>query len=93
MHNRFNSSGHQRPPPKTHKTQQCPEAKKLCAKGYEWAHKIKAQADEERTVILAEAGWQSKVTPGERDAEVNRMLSEAFAMDPKFFAFYRAMQT
>ena len=69
------------------------EAKELRAQGYEWAQEIEARADKERTVILAEAERQSKITRSEGDAEANRLIGEAFAKDPKFFAFYRAMQT
>jgi membrane protease subunit HflC len=69
------------------------EAKELRAQGYEWAQQIQSHADRERTVILSEAQRQSLTTRGQGDAEANRIYAQAFGRDPKFFAFYRAMQT
>lgn len=69
------------------------EAKQLRAQGEEWAQQIQAAADSERTVILSQAQSQSEVIRGEADAEANRILSRAYAQDPKFYAYYRALQT
>ena len=69
------------------------EAMELRAQGFEWAQQIKSKAERERTVILAEAERQSRITRGEGDAEVSRMFAEAFGEDPKFFELYRALQT
>lgn len=69
------------------------QAKELRAQGYEWAQRIQAKADGERTVILSEAQRQSLTTRGQGDAEANRLYAVTFGQDPKFFEFYRAMQT
>ncbi len=69
------------------------QAKELRAQGFEWAQQIQAHADGERTVILSEAQRQSLTTRGQGDAEANRLYAQAFSKDPKFFEFYRAMQT
>ena len=69
------------------------QAKELRAQGFEWAQQIQARADRERTVILSEAQRQSLTTRGQGDAEANRIFAQAFGRDPKFFEFYRAMQT
>jgi len=69
------------------------EAKELRAQGFEWAQKIQSRADHDRTVILSEAQRQSLTTRGQGDAEANRIYAQAFGRDPKFFEFYRAMQT
>ncbi|MFV3367610.1 protease modulator HflC [Pseudomonas sp. NY15435] len=69
------------------------EAKQLRAQGEEWAQQIQAAADSERTVILSQAQSQSAVTRGEADAEANRILSAAYARDPQFYAYYRALQS
>ncbi|SPJ18276.1 Protein HflC [Burkholderiales bacterium] len=69
------------------------QAKELRAQGYEWAQQIQSRADRDRTVILSEAQRQSLTTRGQGDAEANRILAQAFGRDPKFFEFYRAMQT
>ncbi len=69
------------------------EAKELRAQGFEWAQQIQARADRERTIILSEAQRASTISRGEGDAEANRLLADAFDKDPKFYQFYRALQT
>ncbi len=69
------------------------QAKELRAQGFEWAQQIQSRADRDRTVILSEAQRQSLTIRGQGDAEANRIYAQAFGRDPKFFAFYRAMQT
>jgi len=69
------------------------EAKELRAQGAEWAQQIQAKADRDRTVILSEAERQSAITRGEGDAAANRILAQAFSKDPKFYKFYRSLQT
>jgi membrane protease subunit HflC len=69
------------------------EAKELRAQGFEWAQRIQSRADRDRTVILSEAQRQSLTTRGQGDAEAGRIYAQAFGRDPKFFEFYRAMQT
>jgi len=69
------------------------EAKELRAQGFEWAQEIKSKADRERAVIVAEAELRGRITRNEGDAEASRLFADAFGRDPKFFAFYRAMQS
>ncbi|KIA80076.1 membrane protein [Chromobacterium piscinae] len=69
------------------------EAKELRAQGAEWAQQIQAKAERDRTVILSEAQRQSAITHGEADAEAGRILAQAFSRDPKFYKFYRSLQT
>ena len=69
------------------------EAKELRAQGFEWAQQIQARADRDRTVMLSEAQRAATIARGEGDAEANRLLAEAFGKDPKFYQFYRALQT
>ncbi len=69
------------------------EAKELRAQGFEWAQQIQARADRDRTVILSEAQRAATISRGEGDAEANRLLADAFDKDPKFYQFYRALQT
>ena len=75
------------------KSERQQEAKELRAQGAEWAQEIQAKADRERTVILSEAQRQSAITRGEADAEANQILAKAYAKDPKFYHFYRSLQT
>ncbi len=69
------------------------EAKELRAQGFEWAQQIQARADRDRTVMLSEAQRAATIARGEGDAEANGLLAEAFGKDPKFYQFYRALQT
>ncbi len=69
------------------------EAKELRAQGYEWAQRIQAKADHDRTDILSEAQRAAAVARGEGDAEANRALSDAFSKDPQFYTMFRALRT
>jgi membrane protease subunit HflC len=67
------------------------EAYEARAQGAERAQEIRAGAERERTVILAEAQRQAQILRGQGDAEANRTYAEAFSADPQFFAFYRSL--
>jgi modulator of FtsH protease HflC len=68
------------------------EAKELRAQGFEWAQKIQAAADRERTTMLANAQQLSTITRGEGEAEANTIVAEAYDRDPDFFRLYRSLQ-
>ncbi|RAU21324.1 protease modulator HflC [Paramagnetospirillum kuznetsovii] len=68
------------------------QAKEARAQGYEWGQQIRARADRERTVILAEAQRQAQIERGQGDADAARILAEAYGKDPQFFAFFRSLQ-
>jgi modulator of FtsH protease HflC len=68
------------------------QAAELRAQGNEQAKRIRATADRQVTVLVAEATRDSERTRGEGDAERNRIYASAFSRDPDFFAFYRSMQ-
>lgn len=67
------------------------EAAEARAQGYERAQQIRASADRERTILLAEAQRQAQILRGQGDAEANKAYAEAFSADPAFFAFYRSL--
>jgi membrane protease subunit HflC len=67
------------------------EAAEARAQGAERAQQIRAAAERERTVILAEAQRQAQSLRGQGDAEANRMYADAYNADPQFFAFYRSL--
>ena len=62
------------------------------AQGTQRAQEIRAKADRDVTVLLAEAQSKGEQTRGEGDAERNRIFAEAYGRDPDFFSFYRSMQ-
>jgi len=68
------------------------EAAEARALGGQQAQEIKARADRDGTVIVAEAQQRSDVIRGEGEAERNKVFAEAFGKDPEFFSFYRSMQ-
>jgi modulator of FtsH protease HflC len=68
------------------------QAKEARAQGYEWSQQIRARADRERTVLLAEAQRQAQIERGQGDAEANGIFAEAFGKDLQFFTLYRSLQ-
>ncbi|MEO7386937.1 MAG: protease modulator HflC [Gammaproteobacteria bacterium] len=67
-------------------------ASELRAQGAEAAEQIRAEADRQRTVTLAEAYRDAEKVRGAGDAEAARIYAEAYRKDPEFFAFYRSIQ-
>ena len=67
-------------------------AKDFRSRGAEEAEKIRARADKERTVLLADAYKQSQTIRGEGDAKAAEIYARAYRQDPEFFAFYRSLQ-
>ena len=68
------------------------EAKEFRAKGSEVAQKIRAEADKDKTVILAEATKKSEILRGKGESEAVNIYADAFEKDPDFYSFYRSMQ-
>lgn len=62
------------------------------AQGQKAAEEIRANADRDRTIILAEAEKKSQILRGEGEADRNRIFADAFSRDLAFFEFYRSMQ-
>ena len=68
------------------------EARQARAQGFEQAQQIRATADRERTVLIAEARKQSEILRGEGDNKAFKIYAEAAGKDPKFYRFYRSME-
>ena len=68
------------------------EATEFRAQGSQRAQEIRARADRDITVIIADAQSKGDTMRGEGEAERNRIFADAFNKDPDFFAFYRSMQ-
>lgn len=54
--------------------------------------KIKADADRQREVIVAEAFRDAQKIKGEGDAKASAIYAEAFSRDPQFAQFYRSLE-
>jgi membrane protease subunit HflC len=68
------------------------EAAEFRAEGSQRSQEIRAKADRDVTVLVAEAQSKGEQTRGEGDAERNRIYADAYGRDPDFFTFYRSMQ-
>lgn len=61
------------------------------ARGAEKAERIRASADRERTVILANAYRESEIIRGEGDAQATEIYAASFGKDEEFYALYRSL--
>ena len=68
------------------------EAAEFRAQGAQRSQEIRARADRDFTVLIADATSRGEQIRGEGDAERNRIFAEAFGRDLDFFSFYRSMQ-
>lgn len=53
---------------------------------------IKADADRQREIIVAEAFRDAQLIKGEGDAKASALYAEAFGRDPQFAQFYRSLE-
>ena len=67
-------------------------ANELRSTGAADAEKIRADADRQREVLLAEAYRDAQRVRGEGDAKASAIYAAAFSQNPEFFAFYRSME-
>jgi membrane protease subunit HflC len=66
-------------------------AKDLRSKGSESAEKIKADADRQRVVILADAYSEAEILRGKGDATAAATYAKAYNLDAEFYAFYHSI--
>jgi membrane protease subunit HflC len=67
-------------------------ANELRSTGSADAEKIRADADRQRTVILAEAYREAETVRGEGDAKASGIYAQAFGKNPEFYKFYRSLE-
>ena len=68
-------------------------AKEFRSKGAEEAEIIRAAADKQRTIILANAYRDSEKIRGEGDAISANNYAQAYNKDAKFYSFYRSLES
>jgi membrane protease subunit HflC len=56
------------------------------------AEGIRADADRQQTVILANAFAEAETTRGEGDGEAATIYAEAYGANEEFYSFYRSLQ-
>ena len=67
-------------------------ANELRSLGFAEAEQIRADADKQREVIIAEAYRDAQRIKGEGDAKAAAIYAEAFEQNPEFYAFYRSLE-
>ena len=66
-------------------------ANELRSTGSAESEKIRADADRQRTVILAEAYRDAEQIRGDGDAKASQIYAQAFGQNPEFYKFYRSL--
>ena len=67
-------------------------ANELRSLGQAESEKIRADADRQRQVILAEAYRAAQKLKGEGDAKASAIYAAAYGANPEFYAFYRSLE-
>ena len=67
-------------------------ANELRSQGSAEGEKIRADADRQREVIIAEAYRDAQKIKGEGDAKSSALYADAFGRDPQFAQFYRSLE-
>ena len=67
-------------------------ANELRSTGSADGEKIRADADRQRQVIIAEAYRDAQRIQGEGDAKASAIYAQAFGQNPEFYSFYRSLE-
>ena len=67
-------------------------ANELRSLGAAESEKIRADADRQRQVILADAYRQAQKIKGEGDAKASAIYASAYGQNPEFYSFYRSLE-
>ena len=67
-------------------------ANQLRSEGAAASEKIRADADKQREVIIAEAFRDAQYTKGEGDAIATEIYAKSYGKSPEFYAFYRSTE-
>ena len=68
-------------------------ANELRSTGSAEAEKIRADADKQREIIIAEAYRDAQRVKGEGDGKASAIYGAAYGQNPEFYAFYRSMES
>jgi membrane protease subunit HflC len=67
-------------------------ANQLRATGAAEGERIRADADRQREVIVAEAYRDAQKVKGDGDAKASALFADSFGKDPQFAQFYRSLE-
>ncbi|KNZ32114.1 MAG: membrane protein [Methylibium sp. NZG] len=74
------------------KSERLQVANQLRSTGTAEGEKIRADADRQREVIVAEAYRDAQKVKGDGDAKASALFADAFGRDPQFAQFYRSLE-
>jgi len=74
------------------KSERARVANELRSTGAAESEKIRADADRQRVVLLAEAYRDAEKIRGEGDAKASQIYAQAFGKNPEFYKFYRSLE-
>ena len=74
------------------KTERIREAKGYRADGEKTAQEIRAKADKDATITVANAEKMAQKIKGEGDKTATEIWNKATSVDPEFYAFYRSLE-
>jgi membrane protease subunit HflC len=74
------------------KSERLQVANDLRAKGDAEEQKIRADADRQYTVLVAEAYRDAEKIKGEGDAKATEIYAQAFGQNAEFYKFYRSLE-
>jgi modulator of FtsH protease HflC len=74
------------------KSERLQVANQLRSTGTAEGEKVRADADRQREVIIAEAYREAQKVKGEGDAKASALFADAFGRDPQFAQFYRSLE-
>lgn len=67
-------------------------ANELRSTGFAEAEKIRADADKQRQVVIAQAYRDAQRLKGDGDAKATAIYARSFERNPEFYAFYRSLE-
>jgi membrane protease subunit HflC len=67
-------------------------ASELRSQGFSEGEKIRAEADRERQIIIADSYKKAQGVKGEGDQRASAIYARAFGENPEFYAFYRSLE-
>jgi membrane protease subunit HflC len=67
-------------------------ANELRSTGFAESEKIRAEADKQRQIVIAQAYRDAQRLKGEGDAKASAIYARAFERNPEFYAFYRSLE-
>jgi membrane protease subunit HflC len=67
-------------------------ANELRSQGFAASEKIRADAEKQRDIIIAEAYKEAQKVKGDGDAKAAEIYANAYGKNPEFYAFYRSVE-